>query len=175
MTLSISFAAPLIRTAIQTLQDGLPAQIAAFNAEGDNTVSLVEPAEYVFGAADPLVIGTGPVVEVAAVQGSTGRFDLDRGEFDHDPRVTVCIWHEGEAGDLSRTYEASLGLARCVLETLVVAGAFGDEVEVANEGGVEWRTDAIGVDPTDDAREFRRWRVPVLLVFRLESVERLAE
>lgn len=171
---SILFAAPLIRAALATLQASLPAQITAFNLEAANTVTLVAPAEYVFGAADPLILAAGPIIEVASVQGRTGASGIDRAEFDHDPRVTVCIWHEGDRGELSATYEMSLGLARCVIETLVADGAFGSEVEVAQDGGIEWRTDAIPADPTDDAREFKKWRCPVLLVFRLETVERLA-
>lgn len=174
MTTTITFAAPLIRAAITTLQASLPAQITAYNAEPANTVDLVAPAEYVFGAADPLILGSGPVIEIASVQGRTGQFSIDRAEFDHDPRVTVCIWHEGDRGELSSTYEMSLGLTRCVIETLLVTGAFGSEVEVSDEGGVEWRTDAIPADPTDDERQFKKWRVPVLIVFRLETIERFS-
>ena len=166
---SIVFVEPLIDAAIATLQANLPAQIAAYNAQAAAVVELVEPSEYVFGAADPLILAAGPVVEVAAVQGTTGLFTVDRAAFDHDPRLTVCVWHEG--GELSTAYRTSLGLARCIIETLTQDGAFGAQVEVSNQTGVEWRTDAIPTDPTDDGRAFRKWRVPVLIIFRLEAVE----
>lgn len=167
----MTFAAPLIRAAIARLQADLPDAIAAFNAEG--SVQLVEPVEYAFGAADPLILTNGPVVEVSIPTGTAGAWGLNRVEFDHDQRVNVCVWHEGSRGDLPETYEMSLGLGRCVIEVLAQDEAFGPEVEIAGEGdGVVWRADVIPDDPTDDGRDFRKWRVPVLIQFQLETVER---
>lgn len=170
----ITFAAPLIRAALQSLEANLPGQIAQFNAQPANMVELEVPRAYVFAADDPLgTTGPGfPVVEVAAMEGRTGRWAVDRTEVDHDAVVNVTVWHEGDRGELSPAYEMSLGLARCVIEVLRVPGAFGPQVEVANENGLFWRADALPADFTSDQREFRKWQIPVFLQFRLEAVER---
>lgn len=173
MPVKIPFAAPIARAALATLQANLPAHIAAFNAESENTIDLVEPVAYVFGADDPLGGAGFPVVEAAAMEGRTGQWSVDRTEFDHDAVVNVVVWHEGDRGELSPTYEMSLGLARCVVECLAPTGAFGDGVEISQDGGVYWRADVLPADPTDDARSFLKWRVPVFVGFKLETVERL--
>lgn len=170
--MAIDFVAPIIRAALTTLQAQLPAAIAAFNAEDANQVDLTEPVAFEFGAADPLVVF--PTIEVSATTGITGPWAIDRSEVDHAPSVNVVVWHEGERGELGPTYELSLGLTRCVIEVLRVVGAFGDGVEISNElGAVTWRTDVIPADPVDpEGRDFLKWRVPVLITFRLETVER---
>lgn len=169
---TITFAAPIVRKAIATLEAELPTQVALFNAEPDNAVSLAEPTEVVFGAMDPLILA-GPVVEVSATDGSFGAGALERADVDHDVTVNVVVWHEGEKGELSPTYAMSLGMARCVIEALWKTSAFGDEVEISNDAGaITWRTEVLPADPTEDGREFRKWRVPVLITFRLEAVER---
>lgn len=169
---SIAFVAPILDQAIATLRATLPAQIAAFNTEHDD-ITLAEPAEYVFGAMDPLILTSGPIIEVAAVNGATGKAALDYADFDHSPTVSVVVWHEGDRGELSPTYRMSLGLARCVIEALTRPGAFGPSVEVIDDpGGVSWRTDALPAELTDDSREFQKWQVPVLITFQLETVER---
>ncbi|HLE98975.1 MAG TPA: hypothetical protein VI540_03685 [Gaiellaceae bacterium] len=167
---SITFAAPIIRSAIASLQANLPTQIAAFNAEPENEVTLTAPVAFHFGAADPLI--EFPAIEVAATDGATAQWAIDRSEGDHFPQIAVVIWFEGERGEIGPTYEASLGMARCVLEVLSQTGAFG-EAEIPNDAGaVTWRTDVLPADLTEDGREFSKWRCAVLLVFRLETVER---
>jgi hypothetical protein len=167
----IAFVAPQIDAALATLERELPDAIAAFNAEAAAAVELATPQAYVFGAADPLVVF--PTIEVAAGEGSMGNFAVARSEVDHDPQVTVVVWHEGERGELSPTYRMSLGMARCVIEVLTRPEAFGAGVEVSNDdGAVSWRTAALPVDLTEDGREFAKWQVPVLISFRLENVER---
>lgn len=172
---SIAFVAPVIRAAIQTLRDQLPAQIAAYNAEPANTVPLVEPTDLVFGAMDPLVIGAGPVIEVAAIEGATASAAIGYTDFDHYPALSVVVWHEGERGELSPTYEESLGLARCVIEALTGPSAFGETATLRDDdGAITWRTEVMPADLTEDPREFSKWRVAVLLGFRVETVERPA-
>lgn len=175
MAEKIQFVGPIIRAALAALKADLPTQIAIFNAEAENGVDLVVPVVYAFGADDPLGVSGFPVVEVAAAQGRTGNFAVERTEFDHDPAITICVWHEGDRGEFSTTYEMSLGLARCVIETLLADDAFGPDAEIpdrADGGGIYWRSDALPADPTDDGREFRKWRVPVLIQFDLQAVER---
>ena len=170
---SITFVAPIVRAAIATLKAELPDAIASYNAQDENDVILAEPTEYVFGAADPLVLTAGPLLEVASTDGQLSEFSIRRSEGDHDPRVSVVCWHEGERGELSPTYEMSLGLARCVIEVLARDGAFGAEVEISNApGAISWRTDVIPADPVAGGREFLKWQVPVLVSFQLETVER---
>ncbi len=166
--------APLIRKAIASLQAGLPAQIAVFNAEAANQVDLLEPAVIHFGGTDSLSANAFPQLEVAAMDGLTGAFDLDRTEFDHDVAVNVVAWQECLTGEVSQAYEMALGYRRAVCEVLLVKDAFGAEVEVAQEGGLTWRIDVLPFEPTDDGREFRKWRVPTFLRFRLETVERFS-
>lgn len=168
----ITFAAPVIRAAITSLQNGLPARIAAFNAQAENQVDLVAPAVYHFGGTDTLTAYAFPQVEVAVPSGRTGAWSIGRGQVDHDPVLNVVCWHEVPSGDFATGYELALGMTRCIIETLTRPGAFGADAELGNEGSVFWRTDSIPEDFTDDGREFRRWRVPALIVFRLETVER---
>ena len=166
----IVFVPPLLRKAIATLELELPDAIAAFNAEPGQVVQLATPAAYVFGAADPLIVF--PTIEVAAGSGSMGGFSIGRGEVDHDSQVSVVVWHEGERGELSPTYEMSLGLARCVIEVLTRPETFGPGVEIADApDAVTYRTGALPSELDEDGREFRRWQVPVLISLRLETVE----
>lgn len=178
----ITFVAPIIRAAIASLQADLPAAIAAFNAEGNVQVAVPDAAVddqhrygpgYAFGAADPLILTDGPVVEVSSPSGMSDGFGIGRAEWDHNPRLNVCVWHEGDRGQLDTTYEMSLGLARCVIEVLSAPESLGGEVEVPNgTGALAWRADVIPEDPTVEGRDFRKWRCPVLLQFALETVER---
>jgi hypothetical protein len=178
-SIKIGFVSPLIRATLATLQAKLPDQITAFNAEAENTVDLVQPVAYAYGAQDPLGVDGFPVIEVAATQGSGGGASVGLGEqgseFDHFPIVNVVIWHEGDRGELQPTYEMSLGLARCAVECLLPAGGFGpDASPIVDENGrlaLFWRTDAIPTDPTDDAREFLKWRVPVFLQFTVQHID----
>jgi hypothetical protein len=170
---SITFVPPIIRAAIATLKEKLPNAIADFNAEAENTVKLAEPSDYVFGAMDPLLLTSGPVIEVASLTGRTVDWAIDRSEVDHNSELSLVVWHEGARGELSPTYEMSLGLARCVIESLRQTDAFGDGVEIANgEGSISWRADVLPEGLTEDGREFQKWRCPVLITFRLETVER---
>lgn len=169
MVSSLAFVTPVIRKAIAALEENLPERIALFNANPENEVTLIEPVAYEFGAADPLIVF--PTIEVASTQGQTGEWSLDRSEFDHDPVLTVVVWHEGERGELGPTYEMSLGMTQCVIEVLARKDAMSG-VELGNDpGAITWRTEVIPADPAEDGREFRKWQVPVLITFRLELVE----
>jgi hypothetical protein len=168
----ITFVAPIIRQAIATLEADLPAAIVAFNAEAN--VQLTMPTSFEFGAADPLILTEGPVIEVSVPSGQSDGFSIGHAEWDHNPRLNVCVWHEGDRGQLATTYEMSLGLARCVIEVLSRDAALGDQVDVPKAtGALTWRADVIPEDPTAEGRDFRKWRVPVLLQFALETVERV--
>lgn len=167
---TIDFAAPLIRKAITTLQERMPGQVAAFNTEPGQAVQLAAPATYHFGGNDLLSAFEWPQVEVAAVDGRFGALSLGHVEADHSLKLNVVVWLEGDKGEFSELYEQSLGLARCVIESLTPLKSFGDEVYVPN-GGIYWRADAVPYDLTDDGRDFRRWRTPVLIQFSLELTE----
>lgn len=184
---TIQFAAPIIRAALATLRANLPGQVALFNAEPANTVDLAAPADnggalgdlgvaYVFGAADPLTAYGFPLIEVAVMEGRSGNASIDFMEFDHNPRVNVVCWHEGDRGELATTYEMSLGLARCVIECLIDDDAFGPGLVIRGDdqegGGIFWRADALPADIASDEREFKKWQVPVFLQFEVEAVER---
>jgi hypothetical protein len=165
--------APVIRAAIAALKASLPAQIALFNAQPANEITLAEPVAYEFGAADPLIVF--PTIEVAMGEGSSAHAALGYVDFDHRPTLTVVAWHEGERGELGATYEMSLGLKRCVLEVLTRDGAFGPDARLPSEDGtITWRTGALPAELDDTGREFKRWQVPVLIAFRLETVERFS-
>jgi hypothetical protein len=175
----IGFVMPLLRAAKATLDAGLADQLAAFNAESENTVDLDDPVKIIIGADDPLGVDGFPVVELAATQGAGGGASVGLGEagseFDSFPVLTVVVWNEGDQGELPPTYERSLGMARCVLECLLPAGALGgDASPVVDENGrlaMFWRTDAIPADPTDDGREFRKWRVPCLVQLTCQQID----
>lgn len=174
---TIDFAAPLIRSAIAQLQAAMPGQVALFNAEAANQVDIVAPATYHFGGQDMLNAYAFPQVEVAAVMGDTGQFGINRTEVDHDPRVNVAVWLNGDVGEIPALYEQTLGMVRCVIECLVPRGAFGPEVDIAQQGGVSWRVDVLPFDPTatspQDGRDFQRWLGSGLVQFRLETIEQL--
>ncbi len=174
MSGEITFVAPIIRATIASLQAGMPARIAAFNAEPANTVDLEVPLDgsYYFGGNDVLSASAFPAVEVAAGQGTFGGWTVGRTEVDHDPIVNVVLWQEAGSGLIPPVYEAALGYARCVIETLRQPNAMGDGVEIAQDAGVFWRIDTLPYDMTDDQRTFRKWRVPALVMLRLETVEK---
>lgn len=172
---SIDFAAPLIRAATASLQTAMAGQVAAFNAEPANTVELAEPGTYHFGGQDLLAAFAFPQVEIAVVSGLTGAFAIGRREVDHDPRLNVAIWLDGEQGEIPTLYEKTLGLTRCVIECLVPPGAFGPGVEIAQQNGITWRIDVIPFDPTAstpaEGRNFQKWLGSGLIQFQLELVE----
>lgn len=172
---TIDFAAPLIRAAIATLETSMPGQVAAFNAEPANQVEIEEPQTYHFGGEDLLNAHAFPQIEVAVVAGDTGNFAIDRSEVDHDPRVNVAIWLEGDKGDVSQLYEQMLGLIRCAIECLAPKNAFGPGVELAQQRGISWRADTVPWDPTASSpaqgRDFQKWMASGLIQFRVETVE----
>jgi hypothetical protein len=172
---TIDFVAPLIRAATATLQRDMPGQVAAFNAEQANTVQIEAPATYHFGAQVLLSAYAFPQCEIAAVAGDTGNFAVGRSEVDHDPRVNVALWVQGDKGDAPELYEQTLGLARCAIECLTPAGAFGPEVEIADGQGIAYRIDGIPFDLTANTpaqgRDFSTWLGSALLQFHLLTVE----
>lgn len=168
-----AFALPVARQAILSLQTAMPAAVAAFNADPANTVDLTEPATYHLGGTDMLTAHAFPQVEVAAIEGSTGRWDISRTAVDHDLVVNVVVWQEYGHGLVSPAYESAAGFAKVVLEALSPPNAFGSGVEISNNQGFLWRIDMLPDDPTNHGREFRKWRVPTLCRFALETVERL--
>ncbi len=164
--------APILRAALATLQTQLPDRIAVFNGESANTVDLEPVQTFHFGPTDQLASFPFSQVEVMAAQGSTGEFSVDRVEFDSDLAVDVVLWQERTDGEVQAGYEAALGYKRCLLETLIPTGAFGQEAELAQSNGVVWRIDMLPFEPTAEGRQIRKWRIPVLCRFRLETVDR---
>lgn len=181
----IDFGAPIIRAALASLEADFAAHVAAFNAETENLVDLVVPIAsvagygsgggYVFGAEPELV--NFPLVEAAIIAGTMGPFSTGSagvGDSDHTPRLQITLWQMGETGEVPALYEASLGYARCVIEILSEDGKLGPTAEVA--GG---RADAISyqalepivANPEQENRQFRKWRVPIVVSFVVEAVE----
>ena len=175
---SITFVAPLVRAALATLAQGMPDQIAAFNAQAENLVDLTTPQTYVFGALPLLASAAHPIVECAGVSGDIGNFTVGRATGDHDLRINVAIWAQGQTGDVPALYEETLGLMRCVVEVLVHEGGFGPGVKLANDLGISWRCDVIPADLTAASQEAGRsieaWRGSGLLQFRCEPLESFA-
>lgn len=169
----IAFVAPIVRAALASLEAAFPAHAAGFNAEPENGVALADPVEYVFGASDPKTVY--PSVEAFILEGSIGPFSLGDagvGDADHDPRLTVIVWILGETGESSTVYEQALGYARCVIEILAEDGKLGPDAEVsAGDDAIDYRI-LPAVQLEDDAREIPRWKVPVVVRFRVEAVER---
>jgi hypothetical protein len=171
---TIDFAGPVIRAAIASLQAGMPGQVAAFNAEPANLAALEAPTVYHFGGQDVLDAFPFPQVEVFTPSGRTGNWAVQRVEVDHDLRLNVVVWTEGDTGEIPDLAEKALGYARCVIECLAPPDACGPRVELAQENAVVWQIDVIPGDPTADGREFRRWRAPAFIQLGLETVERFA-
>jgi len=170
---AMHWVAAEIRAALETLEAGMPAQVAAYNADPANEAVLDAPESYHFGVAHPLAAHAFPQVEVAAVEGRFGQWAVERTEADHDPTLNVVIWLQSGSGEAAEVYEQLLGMAKCAIELLRVDGAFGPEVEISNENGIYWRvSEAIPLEMDDEQREVKVWTVPVFLQFRLEKVER---
>lgn len=175
MPASIKFAAPLVRAATATLQAGMPAQVAAFNAEVANLVDIAVPATYHFGGQALLAAYAFPQCEVAAVSGKLGNFTHRQATADHDLMVNVALWVQGDEGDIPTLYEKTLGLVRCAIECLTPDGAFGPGVVLAKDLGISWRCDVVPYDPTASSpaqgRSFQSWLGSGLIQFRVEPVE----
>lgn len=170
---AIQFVGPEIRAALATLEAGFPGQVAVFNAEAGHQVSLEAPRTYHFGIADDHAAHPFPQVEVAAVEGRFGEWTVDRVHADHDPVVNVVIWLQGVTGLIAPIYEQLLGMARCTIELLADPGAWGPEIEIANENGVYWRvSETIPLEMDEATREVKKWLAPAFLQFRLEKIER---
>lgn len=169
----IEFIAPEIRAAITQLQTYMPGQVEQLNDEG--YAQIIAPATFHFGGQDMLNAYEFPQIEVAAVAGDTGNFGIARTEVDHDPKMNIAVWQIGDIGDIPTLYEQTLGMIRCVIECMVPPGAFGAEVEIAQEAGISWRADVIPHDPTattpDKGRDFQKWLGSGLIQFKLEKVE----
>lgn len=172
----ITGVAPIIRAALATLASEMPAHVAAFNAEAANTVDLVEPVAYVFGATD--VMEAYPVIEASILRGSFGPFSVGTagvGEADSTPTLQIVVWLQGTTGEVPDLYEAGLGYMRCAVEILTVDGAVGDDAEVSGtrDDAITYSVEGpIPVDPTNVDREFRKWKVPIVIDFVIEAVDR---
>lgn len=177
--------APIIRAALTTLEAQWAGHVAVYNAEAANRIDLELPKPsiqpgfqsgggYVFGA-EP-VMDAYPVVEVSALEGSFGPFGVGQagvGDADSNPRLNVVVWLQGVSGEVPDLYEAALGYVRIVAEILTVDGALGTNAEVsgAQEDAITWRIDVIPGGAADVEREFRKWKVPVQMIFVIEAVE----
>lgn len=168
----ITFAAPVIRAALATLEARFPTHVAAFNAEAANDVELVAPVAYAFGALDPMT--DYPVVEASLLGGQLGPFDVHTVEADSSPTLNLVIWLMGTTGEVPTLYEQALGYARCAIEILVEADAFGPDYGIANEqGAIDWRIlGVLPAEPADKDRTIERWRIPVSVQVKLDGVER---
>ena len=171
---TITFVAPVIRAALATLEAQLPALVAAFNADPDNTVVLDAPATYHFGATDQLSAFPFPQIEVHATSGTFGDFGVGRVEVDHDIAVNVIGWQEAFEGDVPSAYERAAGLCKVIIEALIQPAAFGPNADVPNSAGVAWRIDVVPDDAAVPDREFKKWRLASMVRLRLETVERPA-
>jgi hypothetical protein len=163
---------PTLRATRDGLQNRLPGLIIAYNAETENTIDLdlPDPARYFIPAEDPLGGGGGfPVVELFIGRGSIGVRDVHNQKADVDDRLTVCLWQERDRGELAELYEVIAGYGRVLLEALLQDGAFGVDVEVANdEDSVTYDYSIVPDDPEN--RDFQKWRTAVVISFRLEDV-----
>lgn len=182
---SIKFVAPIIRAALASLEAGWAAQIAAFNAEPANLVDLEAPPAslpgfaagggYVFGA-DPVPIAF-PYVEASIMRGTMGPFSVGTagvGDADSTPTLQVIVWLEGLTGEIPPLYEAGIGYARIVIELLTVDGAIGEIAEVSGtrEDAITYSIEGpLPVNPEEENREFRKWRIPVVVSFAVEAVD----
>ena len=171
----IRFVAPIIRAALASLQAGFAAHVATFNTEAENLVDLTAPAAYVFGATD--VMDDYPVVEAAILRGTVGPFSVGTagvGDADSTPALQVIVWLQGVTGEVPGLYEAGLGYARCVIEILTVDGALGDTAEVSGsrEDAISYSVEGpIPQSPDDVDREFRKWKIPIVIDFLVEAVD----
>lgn len=171
----IGFVAPVVRAAMAQLQTYMPLQVAQFNAEAGNEVTLDAPQTIHFGGEDLLNAYAYPQIEVGVPAGDFGKWSIDRAAADHDERLNIAIWLEGAEGDIPSLYEQTLGMLRCVIECLAPANACGPGVEIAQQKGVSWRADVVPNDPTafgpHQGRAFQKWLGSGLIQIRLEDVE----
>lgn len=158
-----------ILAATASLQAGMPAQVAAFNADPLNPTDIDVPQTYHFGGEFELANFAWPQVEVAVGDGRLQNFPTGNVGADHFPSCGVAIWLEGETGEIKTLYQQVLGLRHCALQILTKTGAFGAGVQIDRVRGVFWRADVVPADPQN--RDFERWRTPLFLQFALETVE----
>jgi hypothetical protein len=167
--------APIIRAALATLESEFPAHVAAYNAEPENQVDLATPVAYVFGATD--VMEAYPLIEASILRGTMGPFSVGTagvGDADSTPILQVVVWLEGVTGEVPPLYEAGLGYARCVIEILTVDGAVGATAEVSGtqQNAISYSVEGpLPVDPESVAREFRKWKIPIVVEFLIEAVD----
>lgn len=171
----ISGVAPIIRAALASLEAEMAAHVAAFNAEAANTIDLEVATAYVFGATN--VMDAYPVIEVAILDGTMGPFSTGTagvGEADSTPSLQVIVWLQGTTDEVPKLYEAGLGYARCVIEILTVDGALGATAEVAGQRDDAIRYSVEGPIPVgadDPDREFRYWKIPIVVELVVEAVD----
>ena len=121
-----------IRTTIESLRDGLPDRITAFNA-ASTTVQLTAPADdsgalrprrpelgYVFGGSPHYGAGEFPVVEVAIPDALIENLAISQVEGDFDASVVVAIWVGRTGGeDFDVLYEIVTAYAECITDVLL--------------------------------------------------------
>ena len=170
--MALKHIAPTIRATIASLKAGMAARVAAFNAEPENEVALVEPADdsYIFGGDDQLERHTAPIIEVYISSGELGEADIERAMQDVDDRLVVTVWAEGVSGEVPEIYETVVGYGRCILEVLLQTGAFGEGAEIKDQpGAVSYQYLTIPTASAED-RSFDQFRTAGVFSFALEDV-----
>ena len=169
--MALKHIAPTIRQTITSLKAGMGARVAVFNAETENEVTLVDPADdsYIFGADDQLERHPFPIIEVVITAGDFGEADIYRGVYDLVERLNVTVWAEGKTGEVSEIYEMIAGYGRCILEVLLQPSAFGDGVEIAHApAAVSYSYMTISTAPAED-RDFDQFRTAGTFSFVLHD------
>jgi hypothetical protein len=161
---------PTIRAVKASLEQGLPARIAAFNAEPENGVQLIVPAAYYEGAEDLLEAGGFPAVEIWIPAGRMGPFAIGNADANVDDRVVVSITAWGDTGEARDLYETLAGYGRCAIEVLVEPDAFGPDIDISNVPGAV--TYDYGIVPADalQTKAVSKWRGNAALTFLVEDV-----
>lgn len=166
--------APFIRSAIASLKAGLPAAIATYNGEAENTYDLDVPdvADFWFGGNDALTVF--PAVEVSVPTGTESNFAIGQEDADASPHLVVAIWIEGETGDVPEIYEKALGYGRVAGEVLTKPDAFGPQVVIKEGSEVRFTFPTVPVGPSynAEARRFDKWRTAAVIEVDLDDEAR---
>jgi hypothetical protein len=158
---------PLVDQAIATLKAGLPARIAAANAEAsDFDIPAIADQDYWAGGQTSLV--RYPAIEVSAFAGELFNLSVSQAEADTDVQLAVIGWvamTPETGGDFSNLYRAATRYGRAILETLLVPDAFGAGVVV------ERASYRYAANPTPGERQLEEIVCAAMLFFTLGDVE----